>query len=80
MFGEKLTTKLNKIEKDIELIIEPGRAAIASCGMLLTRVISVKWQDSKQIIGTDTSILVTSKINLQTDFTQSYYTRIGNYS
>lgn len=56
LFGDKLTKKLNKIEKDIKLIIEPGRAAIASCGKLLTKIVSVKWQGTKQIIGTDTSI------------------------
>jgi diaminopimelate decarboxylase len=40
----------------IELIIEPGRAAIASCGTLFATVVSVKWQDDKQIVGVDTTV------------------------
>ena len=55
-FGKKITDKINSLDKKIDLIIEPGRAAIARCGTLLARVISVKWQDKKQIIGVDTTI------------------------
>ncbi len=55
-FGEQLTAALNKSEPKIKLIIEPGRAAIAQCGTLLTRVVSVKWQGDKQIVGVDTTI------------------------
>ncbi|MGE5658323.1 MAG: diaminopimelate decarboxylase family protein [Actinomycetota bacterium] len=55
-FGSELTQRLNGIGGDIDLIIEPGRAAIAASGILLTRVISVKWQGNQQIVGTDTSI------------------------
>ena len=56
MFGRELTQALDSIGQEIELIIEPGRAAIAGCATLLARVVSVKWQDSKQIVGVDTSI------------------------
>lgn len=55
-FGKELTDHLNKLEKKIDLIIEPGRAAIAGCGTLLTKVVSVKWQDEKQIVGVDTTV------------------------
>jgi diaminopimelate decarboxylase len=51
-FGTVLSEKLS----DVELIIEPGRAAIAESGCLLARVVSVKWQGEKQIVGVDTSI------------------------
>ncbi len=55
-FGEQLTAALDKLEPKIKLIIEPGRAAIAQCGTLLTKVVSVKWQGDKQIVGVDTTI------------------------
>ncbi|HAC64507.1 MAG TPA: decarboxylase [Cyanothece sp. UBA12306] len=55
-FGEELTTALEKLEPKIKLIIEPGRAAIAQCGTLLAKVVSVKWQGDKQIVGVDTTI------------------------
>lgn len=51
-FGTVLSEKLS----DVELIIEPGRAAIAESGCLLAKVVSVKWQGEKQIVGVDTSI------------------------
>jgi diaminopimelate decarboxylase len=53
-FGTVLSEKLSTT--GIELIIEPGRAAIAESGCLLARVVSVKWQGEKQIVGVDTSI------------------------
>jgi diaminopimelate decarboxylase len=52
-FGAVLSAKLNK---PLDLIIEPGRAAIAGCAMLLTRVVSVKFQQEKQIVGVDTTV------------------------
>lgn len=55
-FGAELTTKLSQLERKIDLIIEPGRAAIAGCASLLTRVVSVKWQGEKQIVGVDTTV------------------------
>ncbi len=54
-FGVALSQKLSAIQP-IELMIEPGRAAIAQCGTLLARVVSVKWQDKKQIVGVDTTV------------------------
>ena len=55
-FGQALTERLQRLERSPKLVIEPGRAAIAGCAMLLTTVVSVKWQDNQQIVGTDTTI------------------------
>ena len=55
-FGQELTDKLNQLSKPIQLIIEPGRAVIANCATLLAKVVSVKWQGDKQIIGVDTTV------------------------
>ena len=54
-FGTVLSQKLSAVQP-IELIIEPGRAAIAHCGTLLAQVVSVKWQAEKQIVGVDTTV------------------------
>ena len=56
MFGVQLTGCLESLASKIELVIEPGRSAIAECGTLLARVVSVKWQDEKQIVGVDTTV------------------------
>ena len=56
MFGAELSQRLDAMARPIDLIIEPGRAAIAGCACLLARVVSVKWQESKQIVGVNTSI------------------------
>ncbi|HBB36301.1 MAG TPA: decarboxylase [Cyanobacteria bacterium UBA8803] len=56
LFGAELSQRLSIRGREIDLIVEPGRAAIAGCGTLLARVVSVKWQDSKQVVGVDTSI------------------------
>ncbi len=55
-FGEAITTRLNHLSSPVELVIEPGRAAIAGCAVLLTTVVSVKWQGDKQIAGVDTTV------------------------
>ncbi len=55
-FGAALTTELERLDRTIQLIIEPGRAAIANCAILLATVVSIKWQDRKQIIGVDTTV------------------------
>ncbi len=55
-FGAELSRQLQQLNRPINLIIEPGRAAIAQCGTLLARVVSVKWQGTKQIVGLDTSV------------------------
>jgi diaminopimelate decarboxylase len=55
-FGRILSERLSKLERKIQLTIEPGRAAIAGCAVLLARVVSTKWQDKKQIIGVDTTV------------------------
>ncbi|MGB5960824.1 MAG: decarboxylase [Coleofasciculaceae cyanobacterium] len=55
-FGQALSEQLEQLEKAIELVIEPGRAAIAGSAILLATVVSVKWQNDKQIVGVDTTI------------------------
>ncbi|MFW5666618.1 MAG: diaminopimelate decarboxylase family protein [Coleofasciculus sp.] len=55
-FGQAITQKLETIGRTIDLIIEPGRAAIAGCASLLAKVVSVKWQNGKQIVGVDTTV------------------------
>ncbi len=56
LFGAELTRQLNAFERPLALVIEPGRAAIAGCGVLLATVVAVKWQGAKQIVGVDSSI------------------------
>jgi diaminopimelate decarboxylase len=56
LFGAELTQKLTAVGREIELVIEPGRAVIAGCATLLAQAVSVKWQENKQIVGVDTSI------------------------
>lgn len=56
ILGKTLSEKLGSLNKPIELKIEPGRAAIAGCGQLLTQVVAVKWQGQKQIVGVDSTI------------------------
>lgn len=55
-FGQQLNNKLQKTDKKITLILEPGRSVIAGCAILLAKVVSVKWQNEKQIIGVDTTV------------------------
>lgn len=55
-FGKEITDVLLKLDRKIDLIIEPGRAAIASCATLIAQVVSVKWQQDKQIIGVNTTV------------------------
>ncbi|UBF29688.1 decarboxylase [Kovacikia minuta CCNUW1] len=55
-FGRELSDRLEQLDRSIELVIEPGRAAIAGCATLLCRVVSVKWQAEKQIVGVDTTV------------------------
>ncbi|MBE9111332.1 decarboxylase [Nodosilinea sp. LEGE 07298] len=55
-FGQAITARLNHLSPPVELVIEPGRAAIAGCAALLTTVVSVKWQGDKQIAGVDTTV------------------------
>jgi diaminopimelate decarboxylase len=56
MFGQAITAKLNQLSPSIDLVIEPGRAAIAGCAALLTTVVSVKWQGDRQLVGVDTTV------------------------
>jgi len=55
-FGAELERRMRALSRPVELIIEPGRSAIAGCGTLLTRIVSVKRQGEKQIVGVDTSV------------------------
>ena len=56
IFGNKLSTRIGNLDKNINLVIEPGRSAIAGCATLLVKVVSVKWQGERQIIGVDSTI------------------------
>jgi diaminopimelate decarboxylase len=56
MFGGELSQKITSLGREIDLVIEPGRAAIAGCATLLAQVVSVKWQGDKQIVGVDTTV------------------------
>jgi diaminopimelate decarboxylase len=55
-FGQALSAQLERLSQPIDLMIEPGRAAIAGCACLLTRVVSVKWQGDRQVVGVDTTV------------------------
>jgi diaminopimelate decarboxylase len=55
-FGRILSERLSKLERKIQLAIEPGRAAIAGSAVLLARVVATKWQGEKQILGVDTTV------------------------
>jgi diaminopimelate decarboxylase len=55
-FGRILSDRLSQLDRKIQLAIEPGRAAIAGSAVLLARVVAVKWQGQKQIIGVDTTV------------------------
>jgi diaminopimelate decarboxylase len=56
LFGREIAAQLSTLDRSIRLTIEPGRAAIAGCGTLLTRVVSTKWQGNRQIVGVDTTV------------------------
>jgi diaminopimelate decarboxylase len=64
VFGNELSTRIGNLDKNINLVIEPGRSAIACCGTLLAKVVSVKWQGEKQIIGVDSTIANISVISV----------------
>ncbi|AFY54079.1 diaminopimelate decarboxylase [Rivularia sp. PCC 7116] len=55
-FGREISDVLLKLDRKIDLIIEPGRAAIARCATLFAKVVSFKWQQNKQIIGVNTTV------------------------
>jgi diaminopimelate decarboxylase len=55
-FGQILSDRLSRLDRKIQLAIEPGRAAIAGSAVLLARVVSSKWQGDKQILGVDTTV------------------------
>lgn len=55
-FGAAITQRLSALSRPIELVIEPGRSAIAGCGTLQAKVVSVKWLGSRQIVGVDTTV------------------------
>ncbi|MBD2676654.1 MULTISPECIES: decarboxylase [Nostoc] len=56
IFGAELSKKIACLTRKIDLVIEPGRAAIAGCATMLAQVVSVKWQKDKQILGVDTTV------------------------
>jgi diaminopimelate decarboxylase len=55
-FGAQLSDRLAQQPRKIDLVVEPGRAAIAGCAVLLAKVVSVKWQGEVQIVGVDTTV------------------------
>ncbi|MEH1822724.1 MAG: decarboxylase [Nostoc sp.] len=56
IFGAELTERITRLGRDIDLVVEPERSAIAGCATLLAQVVSVKWQGEKQIVGVDTTV------------------------
>ncbi|QMS91616.1 decarboxylase [Nostoc edaphicum CCNP1411] len=56
IFGAELTERITRLGREIDLVIEPGRSAIAGCATLLAQVVSVKCQGEKQIVGVDTTV------------------------
>ncbi|MEH1803296.1 MAG: decarboxylase [Nostoc sp.] len=56
IFGAELTERITSLGQKIDLVIEPGRSAIAGCATLLAQIVSVKWQGEKQLVGVDTSV------------------------
>lgn len=55
-FGCVLSQRLTQFGRNLELIIEPGRSAIAESGVLIATVVSQKLLDGKQIIGVDSTV------------------------
>jgi diaminopimelate decarboxylase len=55
-FGAQLSDRLKHCDRPINLVIEPGRSAIAGCATLLATVVSIKWQNNRQIVGVDTTV------------------------
>lgn len=68
VFCGELTRKLEAIERQIQLRVEPGRSAIAGCGTFLTKIVSIKWQDGKQIVGVDTTVANLSVPSVHGDY------------
>ena len=64
IFGDELSTKISNLGRKINLVVEPGRSAIAGSATMLAKVISVKWQGKKQIIGVDSTIANISVISV----------------
>ncbi|MEH2192224.1 MAG: decarboxylase [Nostoc sp.] len=56
IFGSELSERIRRLGREIDLVIEPGRSAIAGCATMLAQVVSVKWQGEKQIVGVDTTV------------------------
>ncbi|MBW4677281.1 MAG: decarboxylase [Desmonostoc geniculatum HA4340-LM1] len=56
IFGAELSQRIGRLGRKIDLVIEPGRSAIAGCATMLAQVVSVKWQQDKQILGVDTTV------------------------
>lgn len=75
LFGSELSDRVSRLGREIDLVIEPGRAAIASCATLLAQVVSVKWQSEKQIVGVDTTVA-----NLSVPSVHGGYREIVAYS
>ncbi|MEO1429093.1 MAG: decarboxylase [Cyanobacteria bacterium J06633_8] len=78
-FGKEITDVLLKLDRQIDLIIEPGRAAIAGCATLLAEVVSVKWQQNKQIIGVNTTVANLSVPSVHGGYREIISWKTGKY-
>ncbi|MBD2569294.1 diaminopimelate decarboxylase family protein [Anabaena lutea] len=56
IFGNELSIRISHLDSKINLVIEPGRSAIAGCAIMLAKVVSVKWQGKKQVVGVDSTV------------------------
>ncbi|MDM3849465.1 MAG: decarboxylase [Aphanizomenon gracile PMC649.10] len=78
-FGHELSTRIANLGRKINLVIEPGRAAIAGCATMLAKVVSVKWQGEKQIIGVDSTIANISVISVHGGYREIVACKNPNY-
>ena len=78
LFGAELTSKISQLDREIELIIEPGRSVVAGCATLLTQVVSTKWQEAKQIVGVDTTVANLSVPSVHGGYREIYTWNCGD--
>ena len=78
LFGAELTSKISQLDREIELIIEPGRSVVAGCATLLAQVVSTKWQEAKQIVGVDTTVANLSVPSVHGGYREIYTWNCGD--
>ena len=54
--AESLTGLSSRRSRPIQLLLEPGRALVATCGTLLATVVSVKERGGRRYVGVDTTV------------------------